>query len=573
MSATAIFLVTLGGMLLLSVPLFVLIGFLTCLGYVLWGDVQGFLDVTIIENIRELTDKPPLLAIPFFVLSGAIMSRGAIAGRLVNVARAVFGGLPGGLGVATVAACMFFAAISGSSPVTVITIGSVMYPALIAAGYDERFSVGLVTSAGTLGILIPPSIPMIVYAIFASGDQVIQVEDLFLAGVGPGLLIGALLGAYCLVVGLRKGERFKAPAYRAIVDSVIDGFWSLMLPALILGGIYSGLFTATEAAAVSVVYSVIVELFVHRELELADLPAVVGEATVLMGSLLVIFAMAVGLNALLSDLAIPDRAAAWITSIDLAPLTFMLLLNGFLLVVGCIMDIMSAIMILVPLLAPMALLCGIDPIHLGIVFIVNLELGYLTPPMGLNLFVSSSVFDKPLGMVIRSVVPFAGILLAAVLIVSYVPTVPLGPVNALAGKPIWQSFPDGTLCVAPPDEDDGEMADDGGDDGDASGGEDRAKGIGDLMDSPAYRAAMAGDGGDDDGDDEDEDEDDAAEDGKERSVGDLMNSGAYKSAFDDDVEPPPKKPAPDDGKVKSVGDLMNSGAYKSAFDDDAERDE
>ena len=450
---------------MMSVPLFVIIGALTALGYVLFSELaaqhqivvdgvvvlsnvpEAMSKVMLMESVRDLTDKPPLLAIPFFVLSGAIMSHGAIATRLVNVARAFFSGLPGGLGIATVAACMFFAAISGSSPVTVITIGGVMYPALIAAGYSKRFATGLVTSAGTLGILIPPSIPMIVYAIFASGSQVIKVEELFLAGLGPGVAIGGLLGGYCLLEGLRKGETFGRPDFAEIRQTMADGFWSLMLPVLILGGIYSGIFTANEAAAVSVIYSLVVELFIHQELKIRQMGAVFSEAALLMGSLLVIFAMAVGLNHLLSDLKIPEMAASWIASFDMTPFSFLLVLNVFLLIVGCLMDIMSAIMILVPLLAPVAVLCGVDPIHLGIIFIVNLELGYLTPPMGLNLFVSSSVFNQSLGSVIRSVIPFTGLLLVAVLIVTYVPTVSLGPINALKGRDLYVAFPEQPACL------------------------------------------------------------------------------------------------------------------------------
>lgn len=434
----------------MSAPLFLLIGLATTLGYVLF-DGAAWSEIAFAESLRKLTDKPPLLAVPFFVLSGSIMSRGAIAERLVNVARAAFSGLPGGLGVATVMACMFFAAISGSSPVTVITIGGVMYPALIKAGYGERFSTGLVTSAGTLGILIPPSIPMIVYAIFASGVQVIQVEDLFLAGVGPGLLIGFLLTLYCLKDGLRRGERFSV-GEGEFIERFIEGFWSLMLPVVILGGIYSGVFTATEAAAISVVYSLIVELWIHRSLKLTDLPSVVGESTVLMGSLLVIFAMAVGLNDLLAELELPEKAVHWIQQQELTPVTFMLILNGFLLIVGCLMDIMSAIMILVPLLAPMAAAYGIDPIHLGIVFIVNLELGYLTPPMGLNLFVSSSLFQKPISEVMRSVIPFMALLALALLLVTYVPTIALGPVRALHGESFYVPFPTGEVTEAQEEE-------------------------------------------------------------------------------------------------------------------------
>ena len=403
-------------------------------------DGVALFDIEFAESMRKLTDKPPLLAVPFFVISGSIMSRGAIADRLVNVARACFSGLPGGLGIATVIACMFFAAISGSSPVTVITIGGVMYPALLKAGFDQRFSAGLVTSAGTLGILIPPSIPMIVYAIFASNVQVIRVEDLFLAGVGPGLLIGGLLSTYCLWVGWRKGERFSR-IESDVFGHIIDGFWSLMLPGVILGGIYSGFFNATEAAAVSVLYSLMVELWIHRSLKAKDLVGVIGESTILMGSLLVIFAMAVGLNDLLAELELPDLAVEWIRGMELSTVSFLLILNGFLLVVGCLMDIMSAIMILVPLLAPMAASYGIDPIHLGIIFIVNLELGYLTPPMGLNLFVASTLFNKPIGEIMRAVLPFIGLLFVALILVTYVPSISLGPVQLLKGESIYVPFP------------------------------------------------------------------------------------------------------------------------------------
>ena len=511
------------GLLLLSAPLFLLIGFSTALGYVLFDDAS-FMEVAFGESMRKLTDKPPLLAVPFFVLSGAVMSRGAIADRLVNVARAVFAGMPGGLGIATVIACMFFAAISGSSPVTVITIGGVMYPALVKAGYSERFSTGLVTSAGTLGILIPPSIPMIVYAIFESGTQVIQVEDLFLAGVGPGLLIGVLLSTYCFGAGWRQGERFKQ-SDESIKERFIEGFWSLMLPVLILGGIYSGVFTATEAAAISVVYSVLVELLIHRSLKPSDLPAVIGESTVLMGSLLVIFVMAVGLNDLLAELELPDRAATWIRSQDLTPVSFMLILNGFLLLVGCLMDIMSAIMILVPLLAPMAASYGIDPIHLGIVFIVNLELGYLTPPMGLNLFVSSSLFNKSIGEVIRSVLPTLAILAIALICVTYIPTISLGPVRAMRGQPIWVPFPTGEEKNSDSISEDGDKSTEKGSSSKSSSG---AKSIQELMMESGL------DDADDDDEDEDNDEKSSTKSSAPKSIQELMRESGLDQLTDED---------------------------------------
>ncbi len=584
-----------------SAPLFVILGALTALGYVLFGDMaekygivedgsivfthlpEALSNVTLMESARELTDKPPLLAIPFFVLSGAIMSHGVIATRLVNVARATFAFVPGGLGIATVAACMFFAAISGSSPVTVITIGGVMYPALVAAEYRDRFATGLVTSAGTLGILIPPSIPMIVYAIFASGTQVIQVEELFLAGLGPGLVIGGLLSGYCLIEGLRKGERFTRPEFAPLLETAFDGFWSLMLPVVILGGIYSGLFTATEAAAISVVYSLIVELFIHRELKIEDLPDVVAEAAILMGSLLIIFAMAVGLNHLLSDLQAPEAAARWIMSFDLTPFTFLLVLNGFLLLVGCLMDIMSAIMILVPLLAPMAILCGVDPIHLGIIFIVNLELGYLTPPMGLNLFVSSSIFEKSLGEVIKSVLPFTGILLVAVFLVTYLPVISLGPINVLKGRDLFTPFPQQAACETPaPDEDEDDDEDEEMDSDAGAPSTKSVKSISDLMRSKAYQDALDDEGEDDDEDEDEEDADQGTLDPAQkavRSIGDLMRSKAYQDAIDDDEEDEDEEDAgqgtldPAQKAVRSIGDLMRSKAYRDAIDDDEEDEE
>jgi len=524
MSAGLIIGLALVALLMLSAPLFVVIGVLTCLGYVVTGEAESWMDVALIERVRELTDKPPLLAIPFFVLSGVVMSRGAIATRLVDVARAAFSGVPGGLGIATVAACMFFAAISGSSPVTVITIGGVMYPALIKMGYPDRFATGLVTSAGTLGILIPPSIPMIVYAIFASSSSVIQVEDLFLAGMGPGLLIGLLLGLYCLMVGAKKGERFQKTDFGALRKAIGEGFWALMLPVVILGGIYTGFFTATEAAAISVVYSFVVEVYIHRQLKLEEIPDVVAEAAVLMGSLLVIFAMAVGLNGLLSDLEVPVLAANWMAGLDLTPITFMLILNGFLLIVGCLMDIMSAIMILVPLLAPLAEQMGIDPIHLGIVFIVNLELGYLTPPMGLNLFVSSSLFDKSIGEVIRSVLPFTGIMMISVLLVTFVPTISLGPVNLLQGRDFYVPFPT-EAPVTTSVEEESENAP-------SSDSPAKGKSLGDLM------KESGGFDDDDDGDwdDDDDDWDDDDEPDKPKSLQELMKeSGGFDDLDDEDL--------------------------------------
>ncbi|MEM9458076.1 MAG: TRAP transporter large permease [Myxococcota bacterium] len=446
------------GMIVLGAPLFVIIGVLAALCFALYGESALYdtsacttLDPDAIcgfdifpAKMADLTTKNVLLAIPFFVVSGAIMSAGDIANRLVAFARALVGWMPGGLAVATVGGCIFFAAISGSSPVTVIAIGSMMYPALCKAGYESRFSMGLVTTAGSLGILIPPSIPMLVFAIVAGGRVPLDVGELFMAGIGPGLFIGLLLSLYAVFIAHRAGGTDRTPF---TLDDVLlrfrEGFWAVMLPVLILGGIYSGVFTPTEAAAVSVIYALVVELAIHREIGPEHLPKILSESAVMMGTLLIIMALAFGLNDFLVEEKVPDMAVEAIRSMDLSPVQFLLIINLLLLLVGALMDSISAIMIIAPLLKPIADQLGIDPVHLGVIFIVNLEIGYLTPPIGINLFVASSVFQKPLGEVIRSVVPFIALMFVGLGIVTYVPTLSLGPVNVLLrDQPFYEPLPE-----------------------------------------------------------------------------------------------------------------------------------
>ncbi|MEX1365389.1 MAG: TRAP transporter large permease [Nannocystaceae bacterium] len=444
-------------MVVLGSPLFVIIGVLAALCFLLYGEPSLYkldtcttLDSETIcgfdifpAKMANLTTKNVLLAIPFFVVSGSIMSAGDIANRLVAFAKALVGWLPGGLAVATVGGCIFFAAISGSSPVTVIAIGSMMYPALIKAGYDSRFSMGLVTTAGSLGILIPPSIPMLVFAIVAGGRVPLDVGELFMAGILPGALIGGLLSLYSVWVAKRSGatERTRF-TLGEVATKFREGFWAIMLPVIILGGIYSGIFTPTEAAAVSVIYALVVELAIHREIGPEHLPKVLSESAVMMGTLLIIMALAFALNDFLVEEKIPDMAVEMIRAMELGPLEFLLIINLLLLVVGALMDSISAIMIIAPLLKPIGDQLGIDPVHLGVVFIVNLEIGYLTPPIGINLFVASSVFNKPLGEVIKSVLPFIGLMFVGLGIVTYVPSVAMGPVNMLLrDKPFYEPLP------------------------------------------------------------------------------------------------------------------------------------
>lgn len=506
------------GILLLGIglaqPLYVLLGALVCVlllyGTNVYDDFESL--QILIEQTRGLSENEVLLAIPFFVISGAIMSEGDISRRLVSFARGAFRGIPGGLAVSGVLGCVFFAAISGSSPVTVIAIGSIVYPAMAKEGYRENFSSGLLSSAGSLGILIPPSIPMIVYSIvdpqgladpstysIAPDDGSIDLVDLFIAGLGPGLLLGGIFVFASMLEGARReaiGKNGNAPSFIEklavlstgvgrflvripilalligslawipiliynrykksegptwlqpgtliydVTESFWDSFWALMLPVIILGGIYSGIFTPTEAACVSVVYALFVELFLYRSLTLQRVPDVFSDSTVLIGALLIIIAVAQGFNRFLIEAEVPEKLVALILDMQLSTVAFLMVINVMLLVVGAFMDIMSAILILVPLLSPVAYQLGIHPLHLAVVFIVNLEIGYLTPPLGLNLFVASTIFDQPISRTIRAVIPFILMMLAGLMIVTYVPTVSLGPVSVSNGHGFYVPFPE-----------------------------------------------------------------------------------------------------------------------------------
>jgi C4-dicarboxylate transporter DctM subunit len=376
------------------------------------------------------------------------MTRGSIASRLIDVARAALGWLPGGLGIGAVIACAMFAAISGSSPVTVIAIGGVMLPMLIKEGYPEGYALGVLTTSGGLGIIIPPSIPMIVYAIMVSGTPGVGIIDpavLFRAGIGPGAFIALVLSGYTLFrfwpreqPGADPAAAFETPPHLregmiALAWAVFRGLPSLFLPVLILGGIYGWLnlggftvrFTVTEAAAVAVLYALAVELVLHRELRLRDVPGVFSTSAMQLGSLFLLIVISISLNRFFVFEEVPERAAAWMLDWVHSPLQFLLAANLFLLALGCVMDVLSAILIVAPLLAPVAAQYGIHPVHFAIIFIVNLEIGYLTPPMGINLFVASTVFQRPLLQVARAVVPFLLLMLGCLAVIALFPSLSL----------------------------------------------------------------------------------------------------------------------------------------------------
>lgn len=422
------------GCALLGVPLFALIGVVTVLCFALYSGYEEARQFSpMVERMRSLIDQKNLVAIPLFIMSGAVMARGQISTRLIEFARSVVGWVPGGLGISAVFACVFFAAISGSSPATVIAIGAMMGPALVQAGYGERFSHGLLSSAGSLGILIPPSIPMIIYPIVYQGE-VIETELLFASGFGPGLVIAGLLCGYCIVQGVTKKTPRDGFSLRNVGRTFVHGFWAVMFPVLILGGIIFGIYTTVEAAAFSVVYAVIVELFIHRALKPKDVMKAFEETGIFLGSLLVIMVMALAFDEFLHERGVPEMLVHWMESLELEQWQFLLLLNVVLLAVGMMMDILSAMFVFVPLLAPVAVAMGVDPLHFGIIFIVNLEIGYLTPPVGLNLFVASTLFERSLGHIIKSVVPFIALMAIGLVMITYWPSLSVGFGHTLMGR-------------------------------------------------------------------------------------------------------------------------------------------
>jgi C4-dicarboxylate transporter DctM subunit len=441
----AVLVVVLLALIAVGSPLFVIMGASTALCFYGFTDDHHTMHrlVVILQAMEGLLTKQEFLAIPLFMASGAIMTAGGIATRLVAIARAALGWLPGGVAVASVGACIFFAAISGSSPVTLIAVGSIMFPAMTKAGYPENFSLGLVTTAGSLGCLVPPSLAMLIYAISISATSAkVNPQDMFLAGLVPALFIGGLLAAYSVWVGLKvKGSREKFE-WAKLRRALRDGSWALLLPFVVLGGIYGGFFNPSEAGAVATVYALIVTAGIYRELDPRKLLGSLIESATLMGSLILIIVLSFGLNDFLNDIQLNEKLIAWIQAMHLGPFGFMLLTNAILIVLGALMDSISCTLIFAPILAPVAWeVYGIDPLHFGVVFVVNMEIGYLAPPVATNLFVSAAVFKKPFGQVVRAVMPTLGITCAALVAIMYIPTISKAAVNLSAGKSLYESFP------------------------------------------------------------------------------------------------------------------------------------
>lgn len=407
----------LGLFALMGTPLFALIAATALLGFMADG-----LDPSLVAmEIHRLVDTPVLVSIPLFTFAGELMAKSRTSERLVGFSHALLGWMPGGLGIVTLLVCAAFTALTGASGVTIIALGALLYPALTREGYPEQFSLGLVTTSGSLGLLFPPAIPLILFGIIARED----INNLFLAGIAPGVLMILLLGFWCVRQGLKSRIPLTRFCLPELVAAARKAAWELPLPVIVLGGIYSGYFALGEAAAVTAAYVLLVEVMVYRDVQWRELPGIMRRSMTLVGGILIILAVSQASTNLLIDQEVPQRLFEFVQGYISSKWSFLMALNIFLLALGAVLDIFSATVLVVPLLLPIAAGYGVHPVHLGIIFLANMEIGYCTPPVGLNLFIASYRFQKPILATCRSTLPFLAILAAVVLLVTYVPALSL----------------------------------------------------------------------------------------------------------------------------------------------------
>lgn len=414
------------GATILGAPIFVLLGGLAVVLF--YADAGTMMSVrsavgAVPRATLQIASQETLPTIPLFTLAGTLLARGGTPERLVRVFRAVAGWLPGGTAVAAVLVCAFFTTFTGASGVTILALGGLLLPVLMKDRYSEAFSLGTVTASGSIGLLFPPSLPIILYGVQARTP----VNEMFYACILPGFVLVGLVAAYCVREGVVEGATWKRVDPREIVLSVWAAKWEIALPIVVFVSLFGGFATTVEAAALTVLYALFIKCVVYRDVSVRrELPKVLTESTILVGGVLIILCVAMGFTNYLIDAQVPARGAAWVTAGIKSPWVFLLILNGFLLVVGCLMDIFSAIFVVVPLILPVAAAFQIDPLHLGAIFLINLELGYLTPPVGMNLFLASYRFNKPMPQITRAVLPFMLVQLAAVLLVTFVPWLSAG---------------------------------------------------------------------------------------------------------------------------------------------------
>jgi len=409
---------------LFGAPLFVVLG---ASGMMNFASVDTPL-VVMTEEHYKLATNPHLITIPLFTLAGFLMAESRAADRLVRVSRALLGWLPGGLGIVVVASCAFFTTFTGASGVTIIALGGLLFPILVKERYPEKFSLGLITSSGSIGLLFPPSLPIILYGIVGKTS----IDQLFVAGIIPGLIFLSVLGGFSLYVG-RKHRVNRTPFDgREAMSAIWAAKWELAVPMVVLVAIYGvpgltdGLVTIAEASAICAIYLLVVEVLIYKDIKIyssdpdtPDIYKVVRESIVMVGAIMIILGVALGLTNYLVQEQVPMKILEAIQDQIDSRFTFLILLTVFLLIVGCLMDIFSAIIVVVPLITPIAEVYGIHPVHLGIIFLANLEIGYITPPVGLNLFISSLAFNKPVVALYRMALPFLLLMLTALLVVTF----------------------------------------------------------------------------------------------------------------------------------------------------------
>jgi len=401
-----------------GVPIFIVLG---GIGYLLFANTAQPLEIIANEAYSLLTESS-IPAIPLFTFTGFLLSESKAGERLVRLFKALFSWFPGGLAIMAILVCTFFTTFTGASGVTIVAVGGLLSYVLIKGNYSQKFSTGLLTATGSIGLLFPPSLPVIIYGVTAQ----ISIKDMFIGGVVPGILMVLAMAGFGIWFALKN----KVPRQRFVLKEVFpaikDSFWEILLPVIIVIGYFGGITTLVESGAIAVIYVLIVEVLIHKDLKISDLPQVLLKCMPIIGGVLAILAMAKGLSYYVVDAEIPMQLTAWVQSNIGSKYVFLLLLNIALLITGCFMDIFSAILVVVPLIIPLGNLFGIHPVHLGIIFLANMELGYLTPPLGLNLFLASYRFNEPMGKIVKDVFPFLIIQLIAVLLITYVPLLSTG---------------------------------------------------------------------------------------------------------------------------------------------------